>query len=421
MTDEAFMGLALEQARLAGAAGEVPVGAVVVKDGVVIGTGRNGPVSAQDPTAHAEVMALRAAAQALGNYRLDGCELFVTLEPCAMCSGAILHARLARVVFGASDPKTGVAGSVLNLFAEPRLNHHTRVEGGILAEAGAVALNAFFRARRVEARASAAPLRDDALRTPDERFAALTDFPWTPHYVSDLPTLGGLRMHYIDEGPADAPLTWLCLHGNHAWSHAFRDMIPLFRQAGHRALAPDLPGFGRSDKPKREGAHGFRWHRDVLCEFVERLDLQRVVLVAYGCGATLGITLPVSAPTRYRGILVLTGQVDAVSSGAAADAAPFPDKGHEAATRAFARMATETIDTLDPALMRETRAFWASQWAGQTMVTGGPGGEQLFDSQALARLRQRLEAQGVLEARQGECPEILSGAIASAAMGYFRP
>ena len=125
MDDTDFMLAALDQARAAGQAGEVPVGAVVVKDGVIIATGRNAPIGGSDPTAHAEIVALRAAALALENYRLEGCELFVTLEPCAMCAGAMLHSRLKRVVFGASDPKTGAAGSVLNLFDQPQLNHQT--------------------------------------------------------------------------------------------------------------------------------------------------------------------------------------------------------------------------------------------------------------------------------------------------------
>ena len=114
--DDSFMALALQEAQAAAAQGEVPVGAVVVKDGVVIAVGRNSPIADHDPTAHAEIMALRAAAKAMGNYRLEGCELFVTLEPCAMCAGAMLHARLKRVVFGAADAKTGAAGSVTNLF-----------------------------------------------------------------------------------------------------------------------------------------------------------------------------------------------------------------------------------------------------------------------------------------------------------------
>ena len=146
--DEQFMRVALELARTAGSLGEVPVGAVVVKDGEIVGRGYNQPIGKHDPTAHAEVMALRDAAHTLGNYRLPGCTLYVTLEPCVMCTGAIMHARVARVVFGATDPKTGVAGSVINLYTEARLNHHANIEGGVLAgECGAL-LSAFFAARR---------------------------------------------------------------------------------------------------------------------------------------------------------------------------------------------------------------------------------------------------------------------------------
>ena len=148
MTDEDFMREALEQARQAGACGEVPVGAIVVLDGQIVGRGFNQPIGRHDPTAHAEVMALRDAAQRLGNYRLPGCELYVTLEPCAMCSGAIMHARIRRVVFGARDPKTGVAGSVIDLFDEARLNHHATIEGGLMADECGGMLSAFFAARR---------------------------------------------------------------------------------------------------------------------------------------------------------------------------------------------------------------------------------------------------------------------------------
>ena len=128
--------------------GEVPVGALVVKDGEVIGTGFNAPISKHDPSAHAEIQAMRAAASALGNYRLAGCSIFVTLEPCVMCAGAIMHARLARLVFGAADPKTGACGSVVDLFAEERLNHHTAVERGLMAEQCGELLTNFFRQRR---------------------------------------------------------------------------------------------------------------------------------------------------------------------------------------------------------------------------------------------------------------------------------
>lgn len=148
MTDEDFMRAALEQARMAGACEEVPVGAVVVLDGQIVGRGFNQPIRSHDPTAHAEVMALRDAAARIGNYRLPGCELYVTLEPCAMCSGAIMHARVARVVYGARDPKTGVAGSVIDLFGEERLNHHATISGGVLGDECGRLLSSFFAARR---------------------------------------------------------------------------------------------------------------------------------------------------------------------------------------------------------------------------------------------------------------------------------
>ncbi|HRC60071.1 tRNA-specific adenosine deaminase [Candidatus Propionivibrio aalborgensis] len=150
MQDEYYMREALSLARSAECLGEVPVGAVVVRDGVIVGRGFNSPIGESDPTAHAEIAALRDAARALENYRLPGCELFVTLEPCAMCAGAILHSRIARVVYGARDLKTGVHGSVVDLFAVERLNHHTQVVGGVLADECGRMLSAFFAGRRVK-------------------------------------------------------------------------------------------------------------------------------------------------------------------------------------------------------------------------------------------------------------------------------
>jgi tRNA(adenine34) deaminase len=149
MRDAIYMQQAISQARNAWALGEVPVGALVVKDGQVIATGFNQPIGNHDPTAHAEIMALRAAATILGNYRLPGCEMYVTLEPCAMCAGAMLHARLARVVYGASDPKTGACGSVLNLFEQEKLNHQTELTAGVLADECGTLLKEFFAERRL--------------------------------------------------------------------------------------------------------------------------------------------------------------------------------------------------------------------------------------------------------------------------------
>lgn len=149
--DLEFMQLALVEAQKARALGEVPVGAVLVSDNQVIATGHNQPISNNDPSAHAEVAALRAAGQNLSNYRLPNTTLYVTLEPCMMCCGAIMHARISRLVYGAADAKTGCVHSVLNLFDNPQLNHHTMVEGGVLAEECAQVLKDFFKERRAQA------------------------------------------------------------------------------------------------------------------------------------------------------------------------------------------------------------------------------------------------------------------------------
>jgi tRNA(adenine34) deaminase len=168
--DEYAMRRALDQALNAQLAGEVPVGAVITQmvDGVpqVVATGYNRPITTSDPTAHAEIVALRHAAQLLGNYRLPGCTLYVTLEPCAMCAMALMHARVGRVVFAARDPKTGAAGSVLDLFAERRLNHHTTVEAGLLADAASALLRDFFAQRRAQQRADREAAASDATPLP---------------------------------------------------------------------------------------------------------------------------------------------------------------------------------------------------------------------------------------------------------------
>lgn len=146
--DDTFMQAALDLAAQAALAGEVPVGAVVISAGVIIGRGYNQPITRSDTSAHAEIMALREAGKTLGNYRLTDCDLYVTLEPCVMCAGAIMQARIRRVVYGASDPKTGACGSVIDLFAQTRLNHHAVVSGGVLADAAVVLLQEFFAKRR---------------------------------------------------------------------------------------------------------------------------------------------------------------------------------------------------------------------------------------------------------------------------------
>ena len=456
--DVHWMRHALAEAQAAASAGEVPVGAIVVKDGQVIATGRNAPVEGHDPTAHAEIVALRAAAQRLGNYRLEGCSLYVTLEPCAMCSGAMLHARLARVVYGAADAKTGAAGSVLNLFGHAELNHHTQVQGGVLAEECGPLLSGFFRQRRQQQRTEALarhPLRDDALRTPDAAFAHLPGYPWAPRYVSDLPALAGLRLHYLDEGPRDAPRTWLCLHGNPAWSYLYRRMLPPFLAVGDRVVAPDLIGFGKSDKPKKEGVHQFEWHRQVLLELVERLDLRNVVLVVQDWGGILGLTLPMAAPERFKGLLVMNtllatgdaplppgfvdwrtmcrakplygvgrllarGNAHLSAAECAAYDAPFPDKGYRAALRAFPELVPAALDDAGAALSRAARDFWQNQWQGRSLMVVGAQ-DPVLGLPTMRALQHHIRAcpEPVVLPHAGHFVQEHGEAIAAQAVEYF--
>ena len=456
------MTAALAQARLAGAAGEVPVGAVVVKNGQIIATGRNSPIATHDPTAHAEINALREAARVLGNYRLDGCELFVTLEPCAMCAGAMLHARLQRVVFGAADPKTGAAGSVIDVLSHPQLNHQTAVQGGVLAAQCGELLQDFFQTRRTQVKAENQmnhPLRDDALRTLDSQFVNLPAYPWAPHYVSDLPSLQGLRMHYLDEGRADAAseqTTYLCLHGNPAWSYLYRKMIPILSSAGHRVVAPDLIGFGQSDKPKKDDAHSFTWHRQTLLELVEQLDLKNVVLVVQDWGGLLGLTLPLSKPERYKGLLVMNtmlatgeqplspgfiawremcaknpqfdiaklfarGNPQMSADECAAYMAPFPDAGHRASTRAFPAMVPEFADSDGAAISRQARDFWMNLWSGQTLMAIGEQ-DPVLGPAVMHHLKSQIRhcPEPLLISAAGHFVQEHGQDIAQAAVAYFK-
>lgn len=342
------MALAMAQADLAAQAGEVPVGAVLVHEGRVLAQAHNACIGLCDPSAHAEILALRQAGAVLGNYRLTGCTLYVTLEPCPMCAGAMLHARLKRLVYGASDLRNGAAGSSLDLFNHPGQNHAIEVTPGVLQAQCAEQLRAFFRPRRINPQA----LRPDALRTPESAFANLPG----PHEArrsvcAELPALRGFSLSYVDTGPQDAPMTWLCLHGQGSWSHNLRHLVPPWVQAGHRVLLPDLIGFGCSDKPKKTTKHGFAWHRQYLLELLEWLQVERAILLAQGSALPLGMALVAAAPQRFTGVLSLGGFCpeagQAVPHGRAqwrgvpaservVLQAPFPDRGHAAALRATA-------------------------------------------------------------------------------------
>lgn len=255
-----------------------------------------------------------------------------------MCAGAMLHARLKRVVFGASDPKTGAAGSVTSVFSVPQLNHHTQVLGGVMADACAALLHEFFKRQRagqqLERLQAGRLLRDDALRTPDACFYALPDMPAPSCFLNDLPSLAGLRLHFIDTGPPDATESYLCLHDAKGWCYGWRSLVRELSASGQRLVCPDLIGFGKSDKPKKESFHTGIKHAQVLLELIERLDLRHITLVVPDNGAWLTQELLALAPHRFAKVMPMPP--DVLSS--AALRAPFPDAGHQAALRAFARL-----------------------------------------------------------------------------------
>ena len=244
------------------------------------------------------------------------------------------------------------------------------------------------------------------IRTPDEAFADLPDYPFTSHYVDDLPALQGLRMHYLDEGPRDADVVWLLLHGNPAWSYLWRHWVPALVAQGHRVVAPDLIGFGKSDKPLEESFHHYAYHRKVLLELIERLDLSNIHMAEQDWGGLFGLTLPMAAPQRYAALLVMNTALATgnrpLSDGfvawrqfnrdkpsfsmaglfqrsvthlnpaeAAAYAAPFPSDEYRAAIRRFPEMVMDSPEADGAAISREALQFWKSEWQGRSAMAIG--------------------------------------------------
>ena len=244
-----------------------------------------------------------------------------------------------------------------------------------------------------------------ALRTPDEHFLDLPGYDFTPHYVDDLPGYEGLRLHYLDEGPADAEHTFLCLHGEPTWSYLYRKMIPVFTEAGGRVIAPDLLGFGRSDKPTDDAVYTFNFHREYLLAFLRALDLRGVTLVCQDWGGLLGLTLPVDEPERFSRLIVMntaiaTGvnpgpgfeawkafnaanpdldiaglmqnSVDGLSDAeAAAYAAPFPDVAFKGGVRRFPELVMVAPDMEGVETSRRALAWWQNEWSGQSFMAIG--------------------------------------------------
>jgi haloalkane dehalogenase len=280
-----------------------------------------------------------------------------------------------------------------------------------------------------------------ALRTPEDRFANLPGFAFAPHYLGHQ----GLRVHYIDEGPRDAAVTVLCLHGNPSWSYLYRHMLPVFTAAGLRVVAPDLIGFGRSDKPADEAAHSFDFHRDMLLAFVEQLDLKNIMLVCQDWGGILGLTMPMAAPHRYSRLLVMntalaTGTLSegflqwrAYSNSqpdlpvgkllargkremSAAEAA-----GYDAALRAFPNMVPDGADAPGAAISRDALAFWRERWVGDSFMAIGMQDPVLGPAvmQSLrAVIRNCPAAMEVAEG--GHFVQEWGGSVARAALTHFK-
>ena len=255
-----------------------------------------------------------------------------------------------------------------------------------------------------------------ALRTPDDRFDGLPGYAFAPRYTE----YAGLRVHHLDEGPADAAVTVLCLHGNPSWSYLYRHMIPVFTAAGLRVVAPDLLGFGRSDKPVAESAHSFDLHRGMLLDFVERLDLKNILLVCQDWGGIFGLTLPMDLPGRFTRLLVMntglgTGQLtegfrqwraysnsqpdlavgkliqrgkrDMSAAEAAAYDAPFPDASYKSALRAFPNLVPDGDNAPGAAISRQALAFWRDEWAGDSFMAIGMQ-DPVLGAPAMQSLRQ---------------------------------
>jgi pimeloyl-ACP methyl ester carboxylesterase len=295
-----------------------------------------------------------------------------------------------------------------------------------------------------------------ALRTPDDRFANLPGFPFAPHYLEDLPGFRGLRVHHLDEGPRGARHVFLCLHGEPTWSYLYRRMIPVFAKAGHRAVAPDFLGFGRSDKPEEDATYTFDFHRQMLLALVERLDLKGITLVVQDWGGLLGLTLPMEMPERFERLLVMNttlGTGDAplgdgflawrahanahpdlacgkllartcphlTEPEAAAYDAPFPDARFKAGVRAFPNLVPDAPDAPGAEISRKARQWLGSAWRGETFMAVGVL-DPVLGPPVMARLRAAIRGcpEPHLHPRAGHFVPEWGEEVARAALASFR-
>ncbi len=297
---------------------------------------------------------------------------------------------------------------------------------------------------------------DHVLRTEDARFLNLPGYEFAPHYVDSLPGLKSLRVHYLDQGPPDAQHTVLCLHGQPTWSYLYRKMIPVFVAEGQRVVAPDLIGFGRSDKPVDEGFYTFSRHRDMLLAFVQALQLRNVTLVVQDWGGLLGLTLPMEMPDVFRRLVVMntalgTGDVPLgqgfldwraynarnpdldiaalmrraepglTAEEAAAYAAPFPDVRYKAGVRRFPLLVPDNPDADGAAISRQARDWWRTQWAGQSFMAIGML-DPVLGAPTMQNLRKIVSGcpEPLLLGEAGHFVQERGEAVARAALASFR-
>jgi|GEM_PF-59284 tRNA(adenine34) deaminase len=308
--DETHMRVALEQAQVASQRGEVPVGAALYQGETLIAQAHNSPISLCDPSAHAEILVLKEAAKVLGNYRLEDCTLYVTLEPCAMCAGAIFNARVREVVYAAPDAKSGAAGSVIDLFANAQLNHHARIRGGVLKQQSVSLLQDFFKEQRRLQRLGDEQLslflREDAIRKPMQSMPGFHGPSCSSSHLV-LRSTPGMRLHYLQAHAKSAVAlkTYVCLHGVNTCSSVFDPLLQNLCESGASVLAPDMMGYGGSDRFKKSQSYDFALAMRALLEWMDAKDLQELTLITHDASLVWALVLKALRPQQVVSVMAL--------------------------------------------------------------------------------------------------------------------
>ncbi|MDT8991645.1 tRNA adenosine(34) deaminase TadA [Curvibacter sp. APW13] len=398
-----YMARALELAHQAAAVGEVPVGAVVVDStGTIVGEGHNRTISESDPTAHAEVVALRAAAKMQGNYRLNDCTLYVTLEPCPMCMGAIFHSRIRALFFGATDPKGGACGSVVGLDTDKRLNPHCVVHGGVLADACSDVLRSYFRDLRVHHAFQRRRVREDALRMPSDSLLAKYVPGAEGLVVDDLSSAQGLRVHVWAKGQrtdSEPPARLLlCLHSIGQWAWQFADLLREDLPADVMLMCVDLPGHGQSDKSKSGWEFDQSYQLNVLGEILDRFATSPVVLLACRSACSLAMELAHRRAESVLQVVLADPMIDVADDLGDAQGRIPRSLGQLLRALAFLRGDNQLPEAIQAQYPDVGYAKGLLRWLGQRHETGQSSGAQCHagsDSKGSSSLRVTVIIEGL--------------------------